>query len=187
MQRVALPASSCTTCAVAEILGKDGVVLLHSSCGAGVAVSHRAVDDVEATLPLVQPHFKIGAAAPWEVLAAVLDVKDAVGSSTANGGKYPKATVYVVQIVPVRQDEVGLAGVGQACVSKRTQRVHELLSTIGVHTHCGKRLIVQRIRERQRYHGRAIVAMIAGVRSAWHNTAAYLSYRVLADTRRRRR
>jgi hypothetical protein len=109
----------------------------------------------------------------------VLDVKDAVGCSTANRGKYPKATVYIVQIVPVRQDEVGLAGVGQACVSKRTQRVHELLSTVGVHTHCGKRLIVQRIRERQRYHGRAIVAMIADVHSARHDAAPYLSDRVL--------
>src|SRR6516164_6006027 len=104
LQNVTLSASSGATHTVAEILRKGGVVLLHPCRGRCVAVTHCAVDHIEASLSLVKPQLEVGSATPREVLAAVLDVKDAVGSSTANGGKYPKATVYIVQIVPVRED-----------------------------------------------------------------------------------
>src|SRR6185295_16816414 len=56
---VTLAAASRATGAVAEVLRKDGVALLHSTCGAGVAVSHRAIHHIEATLPLIQPYLVV--------------------------------------------------------------------------------------------------------------------------------
>ena len=68
LQDVALPASSRATTAVAEVLGKGGVVLLHSRCGRCVAISHRAIDHVKARLPLIQPQLEVGSATSREVL-----------------------------------------------------------------------------------------------------------------------
>src|SRR6478752_3120035 len=59
LQRIALPASSGTTGAVAEVLSKVGGILLHSGSGAGVAVGHRAIDHIKAILPLIQPQFVV--------------------------------------------------------------------------------------------------------------------------------
>ena len=49
---IALSASRRTTGAVAEVLSKERVVSLHSSCGRCIAVSHCAIDHVKAWLPL---------------------------------------------------------------------------------------------------------------------------------------
>ena len=69
LQRVALSASSRITRAVAEVLVKGGVVLLHSRCGRGVGISHCAVDHIEAALPLIQPQFEVGSAVPGKYCA----------------------------------------------------------------------------------------------------------------------
>src|SRR4030095_14288118 len=74
---VALAASSRTADTVAEILRKGGVVLLHPSCGRCVPVGQRAVDDIKATLSLIQPPLKVGTATSREVLRTPLNVKDA--------------------------------------------------------------------------------------------------------------
>ena len=73
-----MPASSGLAGTVAEVLDEVRVVLLHSSCGAGVAISQCAVDHVKACLALVQPQLEVGTAASREVLCTPLDVEDAV-------------------------------------------------------------------------------------------------------------
>src|SRR6476619_3647268 len=57
---IALPAAGRATRAVAEVLSKGRVVLLHSSCCASVAIGHRAVDHIKATLALIQPQLVVG-------------------------------------------------------------------------------------------------------------------------------
>jgi hypothetical protein len=101
-----LPASSRATCAVAEILNKDVVILLHSSCGRCVAVSHCPVDHVKARLSLVQPQLDASTAAPWEVLRPPLDVEDAVGRSATYRCEYAEPGIDQIQIVPIRVDRV---------------------------------------------------------------------------------
>ena len=103
-QDVALSASSRLTGAVAEVLVKGGVVLLHSGCGRCVAVSHCAVDHVKACLPLVQPQLEAGTAASREVLCTPLNVEDAVGSSATYRCEYAEPTVDQIQVVPIRED-----------------------------------------------------------------------------------
>ena len=68
LQDVALPASSRATTAIAEVLGKGGVVLLYSGRGRRVTVGYCAIDHVKAGLPLIQPQLEVGTAIPREVL-----------------------------------------------------------------------------------------------------------------------
>ena len=92
LQDVALPAGCCTTGAVAEVLIKRAVGLLHAGCGAGVAAGHRAVDHIKAALPLIQPHFEVGRRG-WagEIDCAIFDIEDAVGrSATSTEVKIPQ-------------------------------------------------------------------------------------------------
>ena len=110
MQGIALSASSRHTCAVAEVLVKRGVVLLHSRCGAGVAISHRAVDHVKVCLSLVQSQLEARTAAPREVLRPPLNVEDAVGRSATYRGEYAVPAIDQIQVVPVREDRVAVDG-----------------------------------------------------------------------------
>src|SRR5439155_26195015 len=57
---VALSTGSRASRAVAEILSKGGVVFLHSSCGATIAVTHRPVDHIKACLSLIQSQLVVG-------------------------------------------------------------------------------------------------------------------------------
>ena len=77
---IALPTGSRATRAVAEVLIKGGIVLLHSGRGAGVTIRECPVDNIEAGLSLVQSQLKIGTATSWEVLRPPFNVEDAVGS-----------------------------------------------------------------------------------------------------------
>jgi hypothetical protein len=97
---------------------KAGVVSLHSRRGRCVAVGHCAVDHIKARLPLIQPQLEVGTAAPWEVLRPPLDVEDAVGSRTTYRCEDAEPTVDQIQVVPVREDRVVVAGPRQADVSK---------------------------------------------------------------------
>ena len=67
----------------------------------------------------------------------------------------------------------------QAAVAVDRDIATELHCAVGLHIHSRVGLVVQRIRERQRDGGRAVVAMIASVRRAWHDTAPYLRYVVM--------
>jgi hypothetical protein len=108
-----------TTGAVAEIFSKDAVVSLHSGCGTGVATTDRAVDHIEAFLPLIESQLEVGGATPWEVLRAPLDIEDAVRRRATSRSEDSKPAVYQVQVVPVRVDRVIVAVPRQATVSKR--------------------------------------------------------------------
>jgi hypothetical protein len=88
-----LCANGCAANAVAEVLSKAGIVLLHSSCRRCIAVVQGAIDDVEALLVLVQPQLEVGSAGAREVLGAPLDIKDTVGSSATNRREDPKPGV----------------------------------------------------------------------------------------------
>jgi hypothetical protein len=93
---VALPAGSCTTHTVAEVLRKDSVVLLHSGCGRCVPIAHCAVNNIETCLSLIQPQLEVGTTTPREVLRTPFNVEDAVGCGAAYRGKDAKASVHQV-------------------------------------------------------------------------------------------
>src|SRR4029077_17547448 len=58
----------------------------------------------------------------------------------------------------------------------------ELGIAVGRQVDTGEGLVVQAERERQRDRDHGIIAMIARVRRAWHDTAANLRYGVLASS-----
>jgi len=184
-QDVALPAASRATCPVAEILGKDCVIPLHAGCGRGVTATHGAVDHVKASLPLVQPQLEVGTAGPREVLCSPLNVEDTVGCSPRYRGKDAKPGVYQIQVIPVREDGVVVGEPRQTLVGEGGIRGGELRIAVGRQIQHGKRLIVQCVREWQRNGGYLIIPVIADVRRARHNAAAYLSYHVLRGAGRR--
>jgi hypothetical protein len=94
LQSIALSAGSRATHAVAEVLRKGRIVLLHSRRGTGVTISHCAVDHVKACLPLIQSQLKVGIAAPREILRPPLNVEDAVGRTATYRGESAKPTVH---------------------------------------------------------------------------------------------
>jgi hypothetical protein len=185
LQRVALSASSRTTCAVAEVLCKVSD-FLHSRRGTGVTITHCAVDHVKACLALIQPQFEAGIAAPREVLRPPFNVEDAVGCSATDRGEYAEPSIDQIQVVPIREDRVVVGSPRQANVSKGGIGGRELRVAVGRQIDRGKGLVVQRVREWQRDRGDCIVPVIADVGSAWHDTAANLRYRVLVARRTRR-
>src|SRR5207247_3009113 len=87
-QGVALTTHSGTAHTVAEVLSKIGVVLLHSRCGRCVPVGQRAIDDIKASLSLIQPQLEVGTATPREVLRPPLNVETAVGRTATYRGEY---------------------------------------------------------------------------------------------------
>jgi hypothetical protein len=186
LQGIALSASSPATRAVAEVLGKGGIVFLHSRRRAGIAPTHGAVDYVKACLPLIQPQLEVGAAAPWEVLCTPFDVEDAVGRSATYRCEYAGRAIDQIQVVPVREDRVVVGGPRRTDVAEGSIGSRELGIAVGRKIDGGEGLVVQRVRERQRDGGDRIVPVIAYVGRAWHDTAPYLSYHVLANTSCRR-
>ena len=129
--------------AVAEVLIKGGVVLLHSGCGRCVAITHCAVDHVKACLALVQSQLEVGSAAPREVLRPPFNVEDAVGRTATYRGEYAKASVHQIQVVPIRVDGVVVSEPRQALVCKGRVRRCELGVAVGRQIYRGESLIVQ--------------------------------------------
>jgi hypothetical protein len=179
LQDVALRAGSRHARTIAEVLVKRGVVFLHAGCGRCIAAAHCAVDDVKATLPLVQPQLKVGIATPREVLCPELDVEDAVGSSATYRGEDTEPTVHQIQVVPVWEDRVVVGGPRQANVAKGRIGSHELSIAVRRQIDVRKGLIVQAVREGQRDGDHPIILVIAGVRRAWHDRVGYLSYVIM--------
>jgi hypothetical protein len=186
-----LPASSCTTRAVAEVLRKSGVVSLHSRRGAGVAVAHRAVDHIEATLPLIQSQFMIGLlGGVSEIDSAPFDVENPIGRrathravNTAEAARIRRAAspTQIVRplVVPVWVDGVVVGSPWHADVSKRRIRGRELGVAVGRYIDARIRRVVQREWERYCQIGYYIISMIAGVCRACHYAAPYLTYCIL--------
>jgi hypothetical protein len=192
-----LSASRRATGAVAEVLSKERVVSLHSTCGAGVAESDRAPDHIKAILPLIQPQLVIGPHGDiGKVNRAPFDIEDPVGRSaryrgkdTASSTRESRAPGLRIRalVVPVREDGVVVGGprqrtdIGESRVGSR-----ELGIAVGGHVDAVKGLVVQGVGERQRNGGYLIVPVIAAIDRAWHDIAAYLIYHVRTDARRGR-
>jgi len=157
---------------------KAGVVSLHSRSSAAVALSHCAVDHVEASLSLIQLQLELGTAAPREggVLRAPLNVENAVGRSATYRCEYAIPGVDQKQIAPVREDRVVVTGPRQADVREGGVRSRELGIAVGRQIDRGEGMVVQGEREGEWYGGDAVVTMIAGVHVARHNVSAYLNY-----------
>jgi len=190
-----LPASSCTTCAVAEILREGGVVLLHSSRGRCVAVAHRAVDHIKPTLPLIQPQLMVGLqGGVGEIHCAPFNVEDPVrrgpthrGENTALAarirGAASPAQIVRPLVVPVWVDAVVVGQPRQANIGEGRIRGRELGIAVGRYIDAGKRRVVQREWEGYCQISDYIVPVIAGICRSRYNTAPYLANRVLAGAR----
>jgi len=179
LQNVALPASSRTARAVAEVLNKGAVVFLYSGCGRCVAISRCAINHVKACLSLVQPQLDVGTAAPWEILRPPLNIENAVRRSATYRGEYAKSTVNQIQVVPVREDRVVMGGPRQALVGEGRVGGHELRIAVGGQVNRGIHLIVQRVREGKRDRCDRIIPVVTDVHRARHDTATYLIDSVL--------
>jgi hypothetical protein len=68
--------------------------------------------------------------------------------------------------------------IGEGRIGRRELRV-----AIGRQINAGKALVVQGEGERQGDSGDLIIPVIANVRGAWHDAAAYLTYHVRANAR----
>ena len=188
-----MSASRPTTRAVAEILSKERVVSLHSRCCAGVALIHRAVDHIKATLPLVQPQLMVGMLASVVVIdGAPFDVQDSmrrnagdrgVDATGATGVSRAARVCICALVVPVREDREVVAEPRQANVSPGVIRCRELRIAVGRQIDRVERVVVQSVREWQRNGGDRIIPVIADVGFPWHATVLYRKYQIFADAR----
>ena len=188
-----MSASRPTTRAVAEILISERVVSLHSRCCAGVALIHRTVDHIKATLPLVQPQLVVGMLASVVVIdGAPFDVQDSIRRNAGNRGVNATGATGVSRatrvcicalVVPVREDGEVVAEPRQANVSPGVIRCRKLRIAVGRQIDRVERLVVQGVREWQRNGGDRIVSVIADVGFPWHATVLYRKYHVFADAR----
>src|SRR5262249_12631632 len=151
---------------VAEILRKDGVVLLHPPCGRCVPVVHSTVDHIEPSLSLIQPQLKVGIATPREVLRTPLNVEDAVARIATYRGEYAKPTGNQIQIIPIWVDRVVVREPRQADVGEGRIRGCKLRIAVGRQINAAKALVVQRVREWQGDGGHRIIPVIADFRRA---------------------
>ena len=184
---VALASCSRATGSVAEVLSENGVILLHSGCGTSVPVGESAVDDIEASLSLIQPQLEVGTPTPREVLRTPLYVEDAVGRCATYRGEDAEPAVDQIQIIPVWRDVVVVGEPRQTTVGEGRIRGRELRVAVGRQINARKALIVQRVREWQRDGDHRVIPVIADVRRAGHDATTYLAYRVLVPWRTRRR
>jgi hypothetical protein len=181
-----LPTSSSTSRAVAEVLNESAVIPLHPRCGRCVAASHCAVDHIEATQSLVQPQLDVGTAVSGKVLRPPLNVEDAIGSSATYRCEDAEPTVDQIQVVPIRVDGVVVGEPRQTTISKCRIGSQELGITVGRQINARESRAVQDVREGERDGGDRIISVIADVRGAGHDAAAYLSDRVVAHAGCRR-
>ena len=173
--RVALRADGCTPNAVAEILSKDGVVLLHSRCGAGVALLHRTVDHIEAALPFVQPQLKVGRlGAVAQICCAPFNVEDTIwrtaryrGEDTAGTTRETRAASLRIglQVVPIGHDGIIVRNPRKTKISPGCIGGRELRVAVGRQINAGKALVVQGEGEWQRHGGNCIICVIADIQS----------------------
>ena len=137
-------------------------------------------------MPFVQPQLKVGVAAPRKILSPPFDVEDAVGRGATDRREDPKPTVYRVQIVPIREDGIVVAGPRQALISEGGISGRKLGIAVRRQIHCVKALTIQRKIERQADERSAIIAVVASVGCPCHDAATYLNYRKTSARYRRR-
>lgn len=192
-----MSASRSASRAVTEVLSKESVVSLHSRRCASVAASHRAIDHIEVSLPLIQPQFVVSRRGrSSEVNGAPFNIEDPVGRSARHRGedtaysareaRAPGVSIGAL-VVPVGKDGVVVSGPRQrADVGKSRIGSRKLGIAVGRHVDAGKGLVVQGVRERQRDVSYLIVPMIATIGRPSDDAAAYLIYHVRTDARRGR-
>jgi len=112
---ITLPASSCATCAVAEVLGKIGVVFLHSRCGRGVTLVTVRRSRQSGTAPRTTS-VEARTTAPREVLRPPLDLKMRLGAVATYRGKDAEPAVYQIEVRPIWEDGVVVGEPRQALV-----------------------------------------------------------------------
>jgi hypothetical protein len=137
-----------------------------SLLGGGVAEIDSAPFDIEDTIGRTAGHRGVNAAGAARV-------------TCATGIKWFRA-----QVVPVREDCVVVARGCRGCpwqanIRKRRIEGRELSIAVRRHIDRVKRLVVQRVRERQCYRGYQIILVIPNVRRARHDATAYLRYVVM--------
>jgi hypothetical protein len=147
-----LSASRRATGAVAEVLSKERIVSLHSSCGRCVATNHRAIDHIKAILSLIQPQLVVSRRTDvGKVNGAPFDIEDPVGRSarhrgedTAGATRESRATALRIGalVVPIREDQIRAGCVRQAGVREDRDRAHELESAIRVYIRSSIGLVV---------------------------------------------
>jgi hypothetical protein len=135
----------------------------------------------------MQPQLKVGTTASRKVLRSPLNVEDAIGSSAAYRCKDAEPGIDQIQVVPVWEDRVVVGSPREARISKRRIVSQELGIAVGRQIDARVSRAVQDVGEGQRDGGDGIIAVIADVRRAWYDTASYLSDRVVAHARGRRR
>ena len=151
-----MPAAGRAACAIAEILRKGGVVLLYSSRGTRVAVTHRPVDHIKAALPLIQSQLVVGRQGRVsKIHCAPFNVEYPVGRSARYRGENTAGAPWVTRaanptqiiralVVPVREHRVVVAEPWQANVGKVGGRGRELSRPIGRYIDARERRVVQR-------------------------------------------
>ena len=194
------PASCRTTYAVAEVLAKTVVMFLRASGYANaaiVAIKHLAVDHIETSLSFIQSQLEIGAryvAGRVIVHCAPFDVEDSIGRTAAYRSVNATGSARVTgaarlrigaQVAPVWEDCIVMATPRQTNVRCASGGRGKLRIAVGRQVNARESRAIQRVREWQRDGGYQIIRVISDVRRARHDTAFYLRYHVLADTRRR--
>ena len=197
LESIALPASSRATRPVTEVLGKGGVVLLHSRRCAGVALTDLAVMHIKACLPFIQGQAEIGPlVGVVEINGAPFDVEDPVRRTAAHrdinaagAARIPRAAspgggvIISAQVVPVWEDGVVMSSPWQTDVIGVDIRSGELGIAVGRQTNTRETHVVEHEREGKRDSGYYVIPVIADVCRAQHATAACLIYNVLVPWR----
>jgi len=122
-----------------------------------------------------------------EINGAPFNVEDTIGRSTRHRGVNAAGParetcaasppqIIGALVVPVREDGAVVVEPGQTHVGKVGTCSRKLGIAIGRHIDACVSRATGRIRERQHDVGYYIIPVIARVRCAWHDTAAYLSY-----------
>lgn len=156
---------------------------------------HRAVHHIEAGLPLIQPYLEIGMlVGTVEIDGTPFDVEDTIGRSTgyrcidaACSARKGRAAGLCIsaQIVPIGEDGVIVAEPREANIRKGRVRGRELRIAIRRQIDAVEALVIERETKGEREHGYLIIPVIADIRPAWHDVAAYLNYRKICARYRR--
>src|SRR5207248_355411 len=155
-------------------------VCLHSARRTGVTLRYCPIDNIEALRTFVQPYLVVRCPTAREVRSSPLDVEDAVGCASRYRGEYTGTGAICPLVIPVREDGVVCCCVGQAAVRVIRVRCSEVQLAVRCYICRCVVDVVQPIRERQVDRGRAVVAMVARVSSASHDSRCACCCHVVA-------
>ncbi len=153
-------------------------ILLRANRRAAAGAIQGAIDQIEALLPFVQPHFEVhGIAVSGRTVigGAPFEVEDAVGRDSTQVGVdalgRPIGAVGA-QVIPKSEDGVGKSRGRQTGIDIVTIGAGELKVAVGADPGAGEGLSVERVGERKRDGSSKIVPMVADVTSAGNDSGA---------------